>query len=85
LTGILSRSGSVDVLAVSGVLAHTLKDGFPDLMLRTKFLASGFLTAETVEYLDRRFEDHRGFGIAMLTLAAFLGPSLWIWDHVTNP
>jgi hypothetical protein len=54
-------------------------------MLRTKFLASGFLTAETVEYLDRRFEDHRGFGIAMLTLAAFLGPSLWIWDHVTNP
>lgn len=40
---------------------------------------------ETREYLQAKFEDHRSFSTVMFALSALLGPSLWVWDHVTDP
>jgi diguanylate cyclase (GGDEF)-like protein len=37
------------------------------------------------EYLQKKLEDHRSFSMAMFSLFACMGTTLWIWDHVTDP
>jgi len=37
------------------------------------------------EYLQKKLEDHRSFGVAMFSLFACLGTTLWAWDYVTDP
>jgi diguanylate cyclase (GGDEF)-like protein len=41
--------------------------------------------AETADYLIKKFEDHRSFSVFTFVLATVLGPSLWLWDYVTDP
>ena len=41
--------------------------------------------AEPEAYLSRRFDDHRAFTAIMFVVATLLGPSLWMWDRVTDP
>ena len=37
------------------------------------------------KYLQKKLEDHRIFSVAMFSLVACLGPTLWAWDYVTDP
>ena len=48
-------------------------------------LAFSLLRVETVDYLQKKLEDHRAYSVFAFTLATLLGPSLWIWDYVTDP
>lgn len=48
-------------------------------------LAFSLLRVETAAYLEKKFEDHRAYSVFAFALATVLGPSLWIWDHVTDP
>jgi diguanylate cyclase (GGDEF)-like protein len=43
------------------------------------------LSVETAAYLQKKFEDHRVYSVFAFALATVLGPSLWIWDYVTDP
>ncbi len=36
-------------------------------------------------YLQKKLEDHRSFSMAMFSLFACMGTTLWIWDYVTDP
>jgi diguanylate cyclase (GGDEF)-like protein len=65
-------------------LSASLNPASPTRQAVARALRSVF-KVETDDYLRRRFEDHRAYTATMFLVATLLGPSLWLWDRVTDP
>jgi hypothetical protein len=62
-------------------LLEKKKNGY----LKGYFLDIQKLFLKDQDYFDKKFEDHRAISILLIVIYSFLGPSLWIWDHITDP
>lgn len=44
-----------------------------------------FLLFPTADFAEQKFQDHRSFTAIVAVFFAALLPSLWVWDHITDP